>query len=98
MPKHTPGPWRVTEAHGQTQVVAVNRHPEKAVTGIADIFDSIDGTREWGANARLIAAAPDMLEALKGALSEFDQMSCECVDDDIYGYVEDAIKKAEGRE
>ena len=95
MSKHTPGPWRVTEAHGQTQVVAVNRHPEKAVTGIADIFDSIDGTEEWAANARLIAAAPVMLAVLE-AVSEELMDRPEDFDDWMHAEIPEALHKARG--
>ena len=63
MSGHTPGPWNVVDTHNQTQVST--KRDNGTVKGIADIFDSRDGTPEWQANARLIAAAPDLLEALK---------------------------------
>ena len=62
--RHTPGPWKFVDAHNQMQV-STRRDNGGTVIGIADICDSRDGTPEWRANARLIAAAPDMLEALK---------------------------------
>ena len=51
--KGTPGPWFVDE-HGDI----VDSNSES----IADVWIAVDGNEE--ANARLIAAAPDMLEAL----------------------------------
>ncbi len=55
--KHTPGPWRVGDA-GRTifQPVGI-----KAVA-------YCDKTENFRANARLIAAAPDLLEALERIL------------------------------
>jgi hypothetical protein len=71
--KHTPGPWRVSS-------VGLTNDGKRAVTaddaGIAWVhpqtpFKRGDGWRhdccEREANARLIAAAPDMLEALREA-------------------------------
>jgi hypothetical protein len=64
MSKHTPGPWTqdkygdVTDASGQTiRVEGV------ALTGRS--------TEESRANARLIAAAPELLEALQAMVKEF---------------------------
>lgn len=57
--KHTPGPWfvdRLSE-HGYLLV--------KPVGG--QVVAQIDPVEEEEANARLIAAAPDLLDALKAA-------------------------------
>ena len=64
MSEHTPGPWKVIDACNLTQVAAGSRD-DGTVKGIADLFDSNDGIPEWRSNARLIAAAPDLLAALK---------------------------------
>ena len=50
--KHTPGPWRIegNEVHAYATAVAV-------------ICETVQG--EDGSNARLIAAAPDLLAALQ---------------------------------
>lgn len=56
--KHTPGPWSIDRGTGHEQLImAEDLH-------IATIHRPLEGywTRE---NARLIAAAPEMLEALK---------------------------------
>lgn len=64
--KHTPGPWAYTEA-----AITGDRGIHAEGTGIfAEAFADIrraceNNTAEAEANARLIAAAPDMLEALK---------------------------------
>lgn len=52
--KHTPGPWAVSLGMRTIQVIA----------GSFRLAIGID--KEAEANARLIAAAPELLEALKG--------------------------------
>ena len=88
--KHTPGPWTVVEAHSYTQVRATDK-------GIADIFDQRDqGStvqwrhHEWEANARLIAAAPWMYEALEAILDADGNLL------EIEAIARTAIAKAEG--
>ena len=63
MSKHTPGPWATD---GGDTVVAMGN--QIVVTAPAP-----DGAsrEEMKANARLIAAAPELLEALKGMLQAF---------------------------
>ena len=58
--KHTPGPWAVSAS--ETRVIAPMRHV---------ICADIQGRTfaECQANARLIAAAPDLLDALELAMS-----------------------------
>lgn len=58
--KHTPGPW---QAQPETDYVPaqVSRLGEKAA--IVDVFG--DNREQRGANARLIAAAPELLLALR---------------------------------
>lgn len=56
MPAHTPAPWRV--ARGRA-VYAVQTPDDRAVCTLWQDGD------EQAANARLIAAAPDMLAALE---------------------------------
>lgn len=83
---HTPGPWRISDL--QRNIVVAGKHSNSVATcyivGITDTMETAE------ANARLIAAAPDMLEALRGFLT--------------IGYypetraaAEAAIAKAEGR-
>lgn len=84
---HTPGPWRVinysstSEIKGFIAVVGSNEVPEH----ICDVFPF--GHRPGGikreleqhaANARLIAAAPAMLEALEQALDDMQNGLCVC--------------------
>ena len=64
---HTPGPWTVdgNEIFGpQDSGVIVARLPEWGILA--------DGPDPAAHNARLIAAAPDLLEALQYALERFE--------------------------
>ena len=65
MSKHTPGPWRVVDSWNDYMVESQN--------GEEIIWQ--DGPHDTPtineANARLIAAAPDLLEALESMLQSF---------------------------
>ena len=65
MSKHTPGPWQWTQHFDPTISIYKDGFGQ-----IARLYDSSAGTGK--ANARLIAAAPDLLEALQGILGYFD--------------------------
>jgi hypothetical protein len=77
--KHTPGPWRVDYAQGiMTQ------------DGDAIAYCCEDCSSTPSPNARLIAAAPDLLEALKAAVAY-------PITGNWYEQAEAAIAKAEGK-
>ena len=59
---HTPGPWEVFESHAGTYVI--DSAEQSAVC-------RIEWCLEDEANARLIASAPEMLDALKRLCSKF---------------------------
>lgn len=64
MSAHTPGPWRVgITGHAVYQV----NEPELRVALCSDLEEN-GGRSVEKANARLIAAAPDLLEALELAV------------------------------
>lgn len=65
MSKHTPGPWEVAYQDKNGQSVVKGEHIEVA-TCWHHCVGSIE--KEMHANARLIAAAPDLLDALKQAV------------------------------
>lgn len=56
--KHTPGPWRI---HGDLYIEA----DDNLILARVEKFMSINGHATQKANQRLIAAAPDLLAALK---------------------------------
>ena len=73
MSKHTPGPWLMRES--ATHVTVTNArgdavfHDDKRIPGVM-------------ANARLIAAAPDLLEALQWYEAKAVQMGRAAIDQD----------------
>ena len=65
MSKHTPGPWQWTQHFDPTISIYKDGFGQ-----IARLYDSSAGTGK--ANARLIAAAPDLLDALVQFVDEFE--------------------------
>ncbi|MBW4789160.1 hypothetical protein JQS35_11170 [Alcaligenes faecalis subsp. faecalis] len=74
--KHTPGPWRVgrhftdDEGYREIAIEATVRGVECVPASVALQFVNCGGMQE--ANARLIAAAPELLEALTWAADNPD--------------------------
>ena len=64
--KHTPGPWLAKESSSSRKQLIVCPRGQIAEIGFVSIPVS-----EWEANARLIAAAPDLLAALERMLARF---------------------------
>ena len=101
MSGHTPGPWAVTP----DSFVMAGSRPS---IGVARV---ITHAKEFVANARLIAAAPELLEALKALVDSQSVLhettgvgvyAEDCPGDDtcrcaIVAQVNAAIAKAEGR-
>lgn len=81
--KHTPGPWRYITGTwvlgGDLQVVARTSWPS----------DPPRNGEEMRANARLIAAAPDLLHVAEMVLRG-------AADGALYGFAEAAVRKAKG--
>lgn len=84
MTPHTPGPWR--NDHG-IEIAA----GEKSICGMR--FPFADDP-EMAANARLISAAPELLEALEGLLS--DRYLSDPINADRMAGARAAIQKATG--
>ena len=63
--QHTPGPWTQGTSENGVECVWLDGHTE-SVRDMGDDGTWIDCNTE--ANARLIAAAPDLLEALRSLL------------------------------
>lgn len=65
--KHTAGPWAIS---GRTSTCIRTADQEQRIA----YMETADNTIETCvANARLIAAAPELLEALKGILSDIEE-------------------------
>lgn len=73
--KHTPGPWEIAPG-SEYRVMWASRTPEGEIADCGVICDTASNlktrTRENAANARLIAAAPEMYDALKAMLNSSD--------------------------
>jgi hypothetical protein len=86
--KHTPGPWVVRGA--DTYRWQIEHGEVKTATVVARITTPRKGGAEASdANAHLIAAAPDMLEALEAAIGYIP-------DADLAERARAAIRKARG--
>lgn len=66
MSKHTPGPWVARQAIMRGMVAEISAQLGEARWTVAHV-DSIDGGDKDAANAHLIAAAPELLAALRMA-------------------------------
>lgn len=86
--KHTPGPWKQShrkQPNGDyiTQVYCAGG---ETIANVAwypvELGDGITGTSR-GANARLIAAAPDLLEALQQSINQM-QMAGDAIENGRY--------------
>jgi hypothetical protein len=106
---HTPGPWRLDNGakyvSGGFRVLARSTRPKPnhAATGEIQIAfpppHGIDGEKEQEANARLIAAAPDLLEALemvRDADNDRAADKMETIPDIARAKIDRAIAKAKG--
>ena len=85
---HTPGPWKLLHH------TAAQHDGDRAIYGpgdkwIADMNGGPNDNSETLANARLIAAAPDMLRALKQLSKNYGM--------EVASIVFPVINKAEGR-
>ena len=72
MAQHAPGPWMMRSWHGGVHVMTDNAAPTQGVIAIMDHASFRQNVAVHEANARLIAAAPTLLEALEGVLGALD--------------------------
>jgi hypothetical protein len=99
MDKHTDAPWEVVEpANGYVQIIGgidgdadEYGRPVMSSVHICDVIDNQDEE----ANARLIAAAPDLLAALKGIVKFGPDAKLISTSDDTLAAAITAIAKAE---
>lgn len=107
--EYTPGPWEyvasnehhgayVAGPYGDICDCYVMSNPSAAsVRNGGDSYPIPFQGGSMDANARLIAAAPEMLEALKGAVSAYKGYDRFKIDVDAMRAIESAIAKAEGK-
>jgi hypothetical protein len=93
----TPGPWRMGEAHGGGLIAICADVPHRLV--VADAYYRGIHLTTARANAQLIAAAPELLEASMAALDALNDVA-QVLDanyEETRAQLRAAIKKAEGR-
>ena len=82
--KHTPGPWKISKLD-RTVISPCNNEFD-----IADTWKHDRGKTKAQANARLIAAAPDMLELLIASYLQLNPDGWQWLRDDIKTTIERA--------
>lgn len=98
MSKHTPGPWTINDARdGQSVLFQIESsvQADKPEVIVAMLDDGNTSVSEQRANAHLIAAAPELLDAVKDLrdyLAEYEPDGGE-----LAQRVAQIIAKAEGR-
>lgn len=100
--KHTPGPWRVADKTTKTKGFVILDGYNREVANVYQRPDYMPKEREAdAANARLIAAAPEMLHALYAAEMGIAELCHgQHPDNECWNTLRDiraAIAKAEGR-
>lgn len=95
--KHTSGPWRIDGFNSITNGEVI-RHGDYEIITVLHDFNRFDRDPEREANARLIAAAPDLLAVAEAVC--FWWYDCKAKDkearDDMIGKARAAILKARG--
>lgn len=96
-PKHTPGPWKVYPDFPTTVCVNLREDAEKPeFYNWETIHESACSDSESKANARLIAATPEMLEALQIAMQRLDSPEFRAKHPSVELHMRKAIAKATG--
>lgn len=80
--KHTPGPWEC--------------HPDDLAEGLYWVLPEATTVAEDEANAHLIAAAPEMKEALEALISVMETTECDRLFRADYAKAKAALAKANG--
>ena len=99
-PKHTPGPWVVDYSPKTGRPLGITAPGDEGIPGAVGCVVrrngiGLPGSETAQANARLIAAAPDLLRIL-GELCRYAEGANSKVDD-LIDEARAAIAKAEGR-
>ena len=94
--KHTPGPWVIdSDGDGKANAIVTSTHLASLDDDICEVYGGNmddDDTRQ--ANARLIAAAPDLLAALRTLANQISPDSDDYPDSSYFRMMQDAEEKA----
>jgi hypothetical protein len=91
MSAHTPGPW---DSWPDSTTIRAGV-PRPGIGTLVATVNSKQGPDEFAANARLIAAAPDLLAALKDWFADYAETRKGGEDDELVRRTRRAIAKAE---
>jgi len=104
--KHTPGPWLIVERKDPVTISNWSiKIGEKEIGFFPYVYQYADEEKTrggyvacetWHANARLIAAAPDLMKALKDIIDYWDSVVPELLVNEHHKNGRDAIAKATG--
>jgi len=98
-PKHTPGPWAYDERFGIVGSVWDAQGDQVAQAAQRVPVEGPRSFDERRANGRLMAAAPDLLKALRAIVDAADNCEprCEDIPERLLAPAREAIAKAEGK-
>ena len=82
--KNTPGPWKATYDSQLQALIEIYNTEDRIMVAVLPDRGTVEAMPEIEANANLIAAAPDMYEALECACDKY------CI-----GYAGDSLVKCE---
>lgn len=97
MSKHTPAPWKIGEAKTQKSLAIFQDKAQEdgKIYHAICLISPLDKVEEVDlANAKLIAAAPELLEACNIALRYFNGIDTESQSEAAFHALNNAIKKA----
>lgn len=106
--QHTPGPWhantadRIPSWEGENGIPVYGRLPNGTMPRVANVRSAYGGADADEANARLIAAAPLMLEALEALMTAYATVpgmsGLPMHDSDVWHQARAAIRAATGED
>ena len=93
---HTPGPWKFEHfSHGYYMISQDDAAPEREWGYLAQVRDHSASSSRTLANARLIAAAPELLNAVIAAV-DWTGMDGDGISDPVLAQLQAAIVAATG--
>lgn len=98
MSGHTPGPWSISDSSWVTNHRDIDAPTHGALAVVVWRMEEEERSPECEANAALIAAAPDLLEALEMIVTEADSYTAR-TGKPVYNWLDSAraaIAKARG--
>ena len=97
MSKHTPGPWRLIKSGSSINIYSdTDTNTARICT---EAYNAPESKEEQIANARLVAAAPEMFAVLHRLIFVFDKRKNFAYEnfEDTVNMAREAIAKAEGK-